>query len=157
MNFLKQFGGLSEKSVDVDELAKLAICENLAAAKDHADESHSTAYTPSGNEAGEWRYAVSQYRLLTSKIDPLEEMLKVFKSKRDKHLNVLKDLMGEASSADHDGIRITRYSAKGPIDYPRLVRDQGLHPAFIESFRKATSIRYRVTLAETDRISRLTA
>ncbi|MEG9884402.1 MAG: hypothetical protein V6Z86_07275 [Hyphomicrobiales bacterium] len=95
-HFHKRFGGLSDKPVHADDPAELAICENPAAAKDHANESRPTTYAPSGNEAAEWKHAASQYRLLTQKIETIDDILKVLKTKRDKHLALLKDLIGAA-------------------------------------------------------------
>ena len=104
-------------------------------------------YIPSGSDAPEWKNAASQYRHLTQQIERIDELSKDLKARRAQYLDTMKDLMGEASSADHDGVRITKFTVKGSIDYMRIIREQDLHPAYVESFRKASSVRYRVTLA----------
>ncbi len=78
----------------------------------------------------------------------LEGQLKATKRELDALQTDLVALMGEALIAESDGLRITRYCARGSLDYPALLKAQlpDLDPGTLEQYRRPASERVRVSV-----------
>lgn len=107
-------------------------------------------FIPEGDVAKEWIYAAEQYRSYQAELDELEARIKLLKSHQSPHLDRLKELMGEYFYADYAGVMVTRYKAKGRINYSRLLNEQAgnLQEGDVEQYRSPPSERYRVTVTE---------
>ena len=63
------------------------------------------------------------------------------------------NLIGDFAQAESAGLRISRYSQQGSIDYKAalLALHPDVDPAFLETFRKDSSERTRITLKDEDK------
>jgi putative phage-type endonuclease len=107
-------------------------------------------FVPSGAQAEEWTTLARRYRRIQQDAKSLEADLKGRKADLDDIQTQLVAMMGEALIAESAGLRITRYCAKGSVDYPALLK--ALLPALeadaVEGFRRKPSERVRVTVQE---------
>lgn len=107
-------------------------------------------FIPAGEVAKEWIYVAEQYRSYQSEIDDLEARLKALRGHQEPQLARLKALMGEYFHADYAGVMLTRYKAKGRVDYNRVLNEHAgnLKEADLDQYRGKPAERYRVTITE---------
>ena len=107
-------------------------------------------FVPSGAQAEEWTTLAGRYRRIQQEAKTLDADLKRQKAELDAIQNQLVAMMGEALIAESAGLRITRFCAKGSVDYPALLK--ALLPALeadaVEGFRRKPSERVRVTVQD---------
>jgi putative phage-type endonuclease len=105
-------------------------------------------FVPSGAQAEEWTTFAGRYRRIQQEAKTLEAELKRRKADLDGIQTQLVAMMGEALIAESAGLRVTRFCAKGSVDYPALLK--ALLPALeadaVEGFRRSPSERVRVTV-----------
>jgi putative phage-type endonuclease len=105
-------------------------------------------FVPTGVQLQEWAALAGRYRRIQQEARTLDADLKRRKADLDQIQTQLVAMMGEALIAESAGLRITRFCAKGSVDYPALLEAllPGLEPDAVEGFRRKPSERVRVTL-----------
>lgn len=105
-------------------------------------------YVPQGQEMERWITAAEEYRLYDAEIQALKKRLAQLQERQKAPLDALKSLMGDYYHADFCGVMVTRYLVVGKVDYKRVVAETlpPLASALLESYREATTDRYRVTV-----------
>lgn len=99
--------------------------------------------TPPAGDA--WMTAARHYVLAKQAVDEAAELLKT--SERQ-----LLELVPEekrnvdGAKVDGGGVCVTYYEADGSVDYPKLVKDLGVSDETLAGYRKASSIRKRISL-----------
>jgi predicted phage-related endonuclease len=107
-------------------------------------------FVPSGAQADEWMTLAGRYRRIHADTKALDADLKRRKADLDAIQTALVAMMGEALIAESAGLRLTRFCAKGRVDYPALVKAllPELEADAVERFRRKPSERVRVTVQE---------
>ncbi|PPD43769.1 MAG: endonuclease [Methylobacter sp.] len=105
-------------------------------------------FMPSGQDKVQWNALALAYHLLEDRIDGYKaKMAPLLKEQVTLEKQFL-DLMGDYAEAETGGLRLSRYRQQGSIDYKAalqaLVPD--VDPLFLESFRRDSSERTRLTL-----------
>lgn len=105
-------------------------------------------FVPCGAQAEEWTTLAGRYRRIQQEAKTLEAELKRRKADLDGIQTQLVAMMGEALIAESAGLRVTRFCAKGSVDYPALLKAllPELAPEAIEGFRRKPAERVRVTV-----------
>jgi putative phage-type endonuclease len=105
-------------------------------------------FIPAGEQAATWRVLAGRYRQVQTLAQQREAELKAAKAERDALQTDLIAMMGEALIAESDGLRVTRFCARGNLDYPALLEAllPELDEAKRERFRRAPSERVRVSV-----------
>ena len=108
-------------------------------------------FVPTGEQLGEWTALAGRYRRIQQEAKTIDATLKRRKAELDQIQTQLVAMMGEALIAESAGLRITRFCAKGSVDYPALVTAllPELEADAIERFRRSPTERVRVTVQET--------
>lgn len=57
-------------------------------------------------------------------------------------------MMGEFQSTDYGGVKVTRFTRKGTVDYAKLCKEQGVTADVLESYRKKETWQSRVSLSD---------
>jgi hypothetical protein len=107
-------------------------------------------FVPSGAQVEEWTTLAGRYRHIQQEAKALEADIKRRKADLDDIQTQLVAMMGEALIAESAGLRVTRFCAKGSVDYPALLKAQlpELEADAVEGFRRSPSERVRVTVQE---------
>lgn len=123
-----------------------AIQSNREPEKDPARD----LFIPTGEQAEVWRALAGRYRRVHARVQGLEAELKTGKRDRDALQTDLIALMGDALIAESDGLHISRFCAKGSVDYPELLKAllPDLDAQTCERFRRNPSERVRVSVQE---------
>ena len=110
-------------------------------------------FVPPPQIADEWAVLADRYRSAWTESKRIEANLKQRKDTMDAAQTALVALMGDALLAESAGLRITRFCAKGSVDYPALLKAllPELKPDGVERFRRKPSERVRVTVQEDER------
>lgn len=118
--------------------------------KEPAKDPERDVFIPKGVEAANWIYAAEEYRFFESEILSLKERLEKLQEKQNSSLQRLKEIMGDYYNADYCGVRITKYTVAGRIDYKKIL-DQEI-PNFsateIDKFRGEREMRCRVSMTD---------
>lgn len=105
-------------------------------------------YIPSDEEAGDWIYQATDYRLLDQQIREIERKIKELKGKQSVAQKVMQDMMGSFYKAEFAGVSITCFEKQGTVDYRRFLSEN--HPNVdnqsLEMYRKDSTTQYRVTV-----------
>jgi putative phage-type endonuclease len=107
-------------------------------------------FIPEGDEAVDWIKAAREYRRLESAKAELSRKLAELNEQQAPYLDAMKSSMGPYRHADYAGVMVTRYKAKGRVNYTRLLADKigSVEEDELEQYRDAPSERTRVTVAE---------
>lgn len=103
-----------------------------------------------GNEHFIWFSTAEQWRFKNDKIKTLKDELKLFEiEKKDAQLKLV-SLMGQYMQADHSGVKISRFTKLGSIDYQAFLKEKFPDEYFddaLENYRKAPRDEVRFTLS----------
>jgi putative phage-type endonuclease len=107
-------------------------------------------FVPSDEQLQEWSALAGRYRRIQQQAKTLDAELKRHKTDLDALQTQLVAMMGETLIGECAGLRITRFCAKGNVDYPALLKAllPELEPDVIERFRRKPAERVRVTVQE---------
>ena len=103
-----------------------------------------------GNEHFMWLSTAEHWRFKNEKIKTLKEELKLLEDEKKETQMKLVSLMGEYLHADHSGVKISRFTKQGSIDYQSFLREQFPDENFdseLENYRKASRDEARFTLS----------
>jgi hypothetical protein len=105
-------------------------------------------FVPTGERLQEWTALAGRCRRIQQDAKTLEAEFKRRKADLDDIQTQLVAMMGEALIAESAGLRVTRFCAKGTVDYPALLKAllPELAPDAVERFRRQPSERVRVTV-----------
>ncbi|MBK1620689.1 endonuclease [Lamprobacter modestohalophilus] len=128
----------------------LAFWEAIQAKREPEKDPARDLFIPTGEQAEAWRALADRYRQMHARVQGLEAELKAGKRDRDALQTDLTALMGDALIAESDGLHITRFCAKGSVDYPELLKAllPDLDAQTCERFRRKSSERVRVSVQE---------
>lgn len=128
----------------------LAFWEAIQAKREPEKDPARDLFIPTGEQAEAWRALAGRYRQVHARVQGLEAELKAGKRDRDALQTDLIALMGDALIAESDGLHITRFCAKGSVDYPELLKAllPDLDAQTCECFRRKSSERVRVSVQE---------
>ncbi len=110
-------------------------------------------YIPSGQELDKWNALAANYHSIEEMIEEFKIKIEPFqKEQADIGKEFLK-LIGDFAQAESAGLRISRYLAQGSIDYKAalLALHPDVDPSFLETFRKDSSERTRITLKDEEK------
>ncbi|EIC23928.1 YqaJ viral recombinase family nuclease [Thiorhodovibrio frisius] len=107
-------------------------------------------FIPKGPQADDWAVLAGRYSALQQEAKTVEAELKRKKAALDDIQTTLVAMMGHSLIAESAGLRVTRFCAKGSVDYAALlqVRLPELGGDAIDAFRRQSSERVRVTVQE---------
>ena len=105
-------------------------------------------YIPPGNELLQWQALAADYHRNDEVIDEFKIKIAPLLQQQTEIEKGFIALMGDFAQAESAGLRISRYLAQGNIDYKAalLALHPDVDPAFLETFRKKSSERSRITL-----------
>lgn len=143
----------------VIELSPQDRIEILAAAKDfwHCVETDTPppldperdVYIPkSGEDEFRWQAYADLYVENQAQIDVLDKQLEPLKKAQGELKNTLVAMMGDFQTTDYGGIKVTRFSRQGSIDYSKFIKSKGIDKADLEAFRKKETWQSRVTVSK---------
>jgi putative phage-type endonuclease len=107
-------------------------------------------YIPPGQALEQWQMLAADYRRTEEMIEEIKAQIgPLLQQQADIEKGFL-SLMGEFAQAESAGLRISRYLQQGNIDYKAalLALHPDVDPSFMESFRKKSSERTRITLKD---------
>lgn len=106
-------------------------------------------YIPtSGEDEFRWRAYADLWRENQSQIAALEAQIKPLAKAQDELKKALCEMMGEFQSTDYGGVKVTRFTRKGTVDYAKLCKEQGVTADVLESYRKKETWQSRVSLSD---------
>ena len=107
-------------------------------------------FIPEGLEAKAWISSAKEYRRLESEIAQLKRRMQELTDQQQSHLEAMKSYMGDFRYADYAGVMVTRYRAKGRVNYQKLLADRGItvDKQDEDYYREPSSERTRVTVTE---------
>lgn len=119
--------------------------------KEPAKDPERDIFVPGGNDFGTWERLAEERKFLSVALSSIEAQVKDLKGKLRDNESGLLQLMGNFMRAEACGIRVTRFSKEGAIDYKALLSDllPDLDDATIEKYRRPGSDQVRITEAET--------
>ena len=108
---------------------------------------------PSGQELIQWQAIAAEYRCLDEMVDEFKTKIAPLLQQQAAIEKGFIDLMGDFAQAESGGLRISRYIQQGNIDYKAalMLLHPDVDPAFLETFRKKSSERIRITLKDEDK------
>ena len=110
-------------------------------------------YIPSGQELDKWNARAANYHAIEKLIEEFQIKIELLqKEQADIGKEFLK-LIGDFAQAESAGLRISRYMQQGSIDYKAalLALHPDVDPVFLETFRKDSSERTRITLKDEEK------
>lgn len=158
LNDKEQLDFLIERDNDlidnlVFEARKFVDCLNKN--KPPATDPERDIYIPSGQELDQWNALAANYHSIEEMIEEFKIKIKPLeKEQADIEKEFLK-LIGDFAQAESAGLRISRYLQQGNIDYKAalLTLHPDVDPSFLETFRKNSSERTRLTLKDEEKAS----
>ncbi len=103
-----------------------------------------------GNEHFMWQSTAEQWRLIHSKIKDLKDKLKLLETEKKGSQTKLISLMGQYQQADHSGVKISRFTKQGSVDYQTFLQEKYPDEDFdneLESYRRKSRSEARFTLS----------
>jgi putative phage-type endonuclease len=107
-------------------------------------------YIPTGKNLDAWQALSVEYHAIDEMIEELKLKLEPLQKEQGTIANQLLDLIGDFTQAESAGLRINRYLQQGNTDYKAalLALNPDVDPVFLDTFRKESSERTRITLKE---------
>lgn len=107
-------------------------------------------FIPKGEDCVNWSSAAEEYRSFENEILELQAKMDYLQEKKKSSLQALKSMMGDYCHADYCGVRITKYTVAGRIDYKKILEQK--IPDFsaidVEKFREKREVRCRVSITD---------
>ena len=110
-------------------------------------------FIPSGQDLDNWNALAANYHAIEEMIEEFKTKLEPLQKEQSDIGKEFLNLIGDFAQAESAGLRISRYSQQGSIDYKAalLALHPDVDPAFLETFRKDSSERTRITLKGEDK------
>ncbi|MDO8827820.1 YqaJ viral recombinase family protein [Methylophaga sp.] len=158
LNDKEQLDFLIERDNDlidnlVFEARKFVDCLNKN--KPPATDPKRDIYIPSGQELDKWNALAANYHSIEKMIEEFKVKIKPLEKEQVDIEKAFLKLIGDFAQAESAGLRISRYLAQGSIDYKAalLALHPDVDPTFLETFRKDSSERTRLTLKDEEKAS----
>ena len=115
-------------------------------------------YIPdTGNDRFTWESHADQWRQTQDRMAVLEDELKALKKEKTTLQGKLTSQMGDFLNSEFGGVKVTKFSRQGAIDYKKFLkdkfRDEDLTDV-LEPYRKASSDQVRVSKSEDELVNR---
>jgi len=126
-----------------------AFMDAVKNGKEPAKDPARDTYAPASEEdKKEWEAAASEYKEAEEAIKALKAQIDALTQKQDNAKTRMVKQMGQFAQADAAGILITRYIAKGQVNYPALLahHEVSVTDDDLDTFRGASSERVKVTV-----------
>ncbi|SEG88392.1 YqaJ viral recombinase family nuclease [Marinobacterium lutimaris] len=105
-------------------------------------------YIPkSGEDQFRWETFAEQWRENQEQFKALEEQMAPLKKSQDELKKAMCDMMGDFQSTDYAGVKVTRFTRQGSIDYAKYCKELGIGTDVLEPYRKKPTWQSRVTLS----------
>ena len=110
-------------------------------------------YIPSGPELDKWNALAANYHAIEQMVEEFQTKIGPLEKEQAAIGKEFLQLIGDFAQAESAGLRISRYMQQGAIDYKAalLALHPDVDPAFLETFRKSSSERSRITLKDEDK------
>ena len=109
-------------------------------------------FLPQGLDIKTWQQLAADYRKNQAKLLDLKNHIERLNGVQDRLEQQLVALMGDYRTAEHSGVRVSRFQVQGPVDYKTAL--QALAPTLTEDsltpYRKKASERVRITCRSED-------
>ena len=109
-------------------------------------------FLPQGLDIKTWQQLAADYRKNQAKLLDLKNHIERLNAVQDSLEQQLVALMGDYRTAEHSGVRVSRFQVQGPVDYKTAL--QALAPTLTEDslspYRKKASERVRITCRSED-------
>lgn len=107
-------------------------------------------YIPEGEDAERWRQAAAYYQTYQRELEDLNERIKHLKDQQKPLVDTMLGLMGDNyKRGEYAGVMVTQYEQDGAVDYRKIVTEKlSLTDSEIDGYRKASSVRHRVTVTK---------
>lgn len=107
-------------------------------------------YVPTGRLAAAWVSASDFVKDCDDRINILQQKIERIEMSRKNALLELQTLMGGFYNAEYNGVRVTRYTQAGKVDYNRLLKDKApkITSGDKEAYRGKAATRFRTTVTE---------
>lgn len=110
-------------------------------------------YIPSsGQDEFKWQSYAEIYIDNQVQLKALEDLMKPLKEAQKELQSAMVEMMGDFCTTDYAGVKVTRFTKKGLIDYKKLLAEHNISPEEQEKFRKQGAWQSRVTLSEKDKV-----
>lgn len=135
--------------LEIEAKAKV-FWEAVVKKKEPPKDPQRDVFIPNGSDVASWIYAAEEYRLIESEVQTLKLKLDELSEKQASSLIALKGMMGDFYHADYCGVKVTKYTVSGRIDYKRLLEQNApnISDADVEKFRGKQDIRCRVSITD---------
>ena len=111
-------------------------------------------YIPTtGEDEFRWRALADLWRENQEQIAAMDKQLEPLKQSQEELKRALAEMMGEFQATDYGGVKVSRFSRKGSIDYPKFCKEQGIDADALEAYRKKESWQSRVTLSKDETLN----
>lgn len=158
LNDKEQLDFLIERDNDlidnlVFEARKFVDCLNKN--KPPATDPKRDIYIPSGQELDRWNALAANYHSIEEMIEEFKIKIKPLEKEQVDIEKEFLNLIGDFAQAESAGLRISRYMQQGSIDYKAalLALHPDVDPSFLETFRKNSSERTRLTRKDEEKAS----
>ena len=110
-------------------------------------------FIPEGQALDKWNALAANYHAIEEMIEEFKTKLEPLQKEQSDIGKEFLNLIGDFAQAESAGLRISRYSQQGNIDYKAalLALHPDVDPVFLETFRKDSSERTRITLKGEDK------
>jgi putative phage-type endonuclease len=105
-------------------------------------------FIPEGQDLDKWNALAANYHAVEEMIGEFKTKLEPLQKEQSDIGKEFLKLIGDFAQAESAGLRISRYMQQGSIDYRAalMALQPDVEPAFLETFRKGSSERARITL-----------
>lgn len=96
-------------------------------------------FHPAGANDRRWAEVARRYAELEERAKGIRDELKLIQQEQRELAADCREMMGEFRKADAHGLRITRSTKRGSVDYASLLRDHAIGDDVVEGYRRAPS------------------
>lgn len=109
-------------------------------------------FVPTGRLAAAWVTASELVKECDERLSSLEEKKERIEMSRKNALLELQTLMGGFYNAEYNGVRVTRYTQAGKVNYNQLLKEKApnITSEDVDAYRGKPTTRYRTTVTETE-------
>jgi putative phage-type endonuclease len=110
----------------------------------------------SGEQKFKWDAYADAWRAQNQRIKALKDKLKALSDEQKEYQESLVTIMGPFMQADVGGVKVTRYTKKGSVDYGKFLKDKLLNEdvsSELEVYRKASRDEVRFSMSEDELVN----
>lgn len=103
-------------------------------------------FQPTAANDVRWQELAARYGRLEERAKALKGELNIIQQQQRELASDCREMMGAFRKADAYGLKVSRSTYRGNVDYARLLADQGIDSDTVERYRKASSERTTITV-----------